>query len=126
MLRDLVVPGSPSMISTVAGALRRNGDGKLRVTRSLRAVEGELHFVPGDARQIQPVDRHGQLAELEVDGELTALHVDVFQARRLTEDTADGVELVDQGVQQDRVVFLAQERGGLTDGAGDAGRGLGV
>ena len=34
MLRDLDVPDSPSMISTVAGALRRNGDGKLRVTRS--------------------------------------------------------------------------------------------
>ena len=56
------------------------------------------------------MDRHGQFAELEDDGELTALHVDVFQTRRLTEDTADGVELVDQGVQQDRVVFLAQER----------------
>ncbi len=87
----------------------------------LRAVERELHFVAGDARQVEPVDRHRQLAELEDDGQLTALHVDVFQAGRLTEHAADGVDLVDQGVQQHQVVLLAQERGGLTDGAGDAG-----
>ena len=92
----------------------------------LRAVERELHFVAGDARQVEPVDRHGQLAELEDDGQRTALHVDVFQARRLTEDAADGVDLMDQGVQQHQVVLLAQERVGLTDGAGDAGRRLGA
>ena len=31
------------------------------------------------------MNRHGQLAELEDDGQLTALHVDVFQACGLAE-----------------------------------------
>ena len=41
----------------------------------------------------------------------TALHVDVFQAGRLTEDAADGVDLMDQGVQQDR--WYSSRRNGV-------------
>ena len=84
--------------------LRRKGEGNDKREAAVGGVEGKLHLVARDARQIDPGDDAFRRAEAQHDGQPVLADIGEIQAIGLAEDAADRVELVHHAVEQDEMI----------------------